>query len=80
MNQISLLRCKQCGEDNEEKFELDGSWVICLSCHWKWSGPDYIKAKQARDYCKGCYWKLNGQICPFQRCVKRYGFSLKATS
>jgi hypothetical protein len=35
-----------------------------------------MKVKAAKHYCKGCIWLIRGNLCPFSRCVKRYGWNL----
>ncbi|BBU40709.1 hypothetical protein APP_30010 [Aeribacillus pallidus] len=34
-----------------------------------------MKIRVIDDHCKNCLWLLKGNLCPFYRCVKRYGFT-----
>jgi len=34
-----------------------------------------MKIRVIDDHCKNCLWLLTGNVCPFVRCVKRYGFT-----
>jgi len=34
-----------------------------------------MKIRVTDNHCKNCLWLLTGNVCPFVRCVKRYGFT-----
>jgi hypothetical protein len=78
-HRAETLHCEQCEETDIHKFKIQGFWITCLSCRWKWRKPKHLRVKQVTSYCQGCYWQLGKNVCPFQRCVKRYDFSLQAT-
>lgn len=37
-----------------------------------------MKVKVTDDHCKGCIWMNSDKLCPFQRCVKQYGWTIES--
>ncbi|AVO22591.1 hypothetical protein [Anoxybacillus phage A403] len=33
-----------------------------------------MKIRVIDDHCKGCFWLLTGNVCPFKRCVRGFGW------
>lgn len=55
---------------NYKGFEIEAKREESLG---GWSNL-FMKIKVDKDHCKGCVWLLRENVCPFERCIKRFGF------